>query len=94
MATYLMFGKYSLESIGKISAARTKSATAAIGDCGGQLKGGYALLGEKDLVLIAEFPSTEAAMKASVALSKLLGIGFTTAPAVSIEEFDKLLAKG
>jgi uncharacterized protein with GYD domain len=94
MATYLMFGKYSKDSIGQISAARTKSAAAAIGDCGGQLKSGYALLGEKDLVLIAELPSTEAAMKASVALSKLLGIGFTTAPAVTVDEFDKLFAKG
>lgn len=94
MATYLMFGKYSKDSIGQISAARTKSAAAAIGDCGGQLKSGYALLGEKDLVLIAELPSTEAAMKASVALSNLLGIGFTTAPAVTVDEFDKLLAKG
>lgn len=94
MATYLLFGKYSLESIGKISAARTKSATTAIGELGGQVKGGYAMLGETDLVLITEFPSTEAAMKASVALSKLLGIGFTTAPAVTIEEFDKLFSKG
>ena len=94
MVTYLMFGKYSLEAVGQISAARTKSAAAVIQDCGGQIKGGYALLGEKDLVLIVELADTETAMKASVALSKLLGIGFTTAPAVSIEEFDKLLAKG
>jgi uncharacterized protein with GYD domain len=94
MSTYLLFGKYSKDSIGQISAARTKSAASVIGDSGGQLKGGYALLGEKDLVLIAELPSTEAAMKASVGLSKLLGIGFTTAPAVTVEEFDKLFAKG
>ncbi len=94
MATYLMFGKYTHEAAGQISAARTKSATTAIGEAGGQLKGGYAMLGEKDLVLIAEFPGTEAAMKASVALSRLLGIAFTTAPAVTIEEFDKLFPKG
>ena len=61
---------------------------------GGQIKGGYALLGEKDLVLVVELADTQAAMKASAGLSKLLGIGFTTAPAVSIEEFDKLFAKG
>jgi len=94
MATYLMFGKYTHEAVGQISTARTKSAAGVIGDCGGQLKGGYALLGEKDLVLIVELPGTEAAMKASAGLSKLLGIGFTTAPAVTVEEFDKLFAKG
>ena len=58
---------------------------------GGALKAGYALLGDKDLVLVVEFPGTDKAMKASVALSKLLGIGFTTAPAVSVEDFDKLI---
>jgi hypothetical protein len=29
-------------------------------------------------------------MKTSVALSRMLGIGFSTAPAVSVETFDKL----
>jgi hypothetical protein len=35
-------------------------------------------------------PDTEQAMKTSVALSKMLNISFTTAPAVSVETFDKL----
>jgi uncharacterized protein with GYD domain len=91
MATYLMFGKYSSDAVGKISAERTKNAAAKIGDAGGEVKAGYALLGEKDLVLIVEFPGIEEAMKASVALSKLLGISFATSPAVSVEEFDKLV---
>ena len=92
MATYILFGKYSIDALGKISAARTKSANAILGDCGGVLKAAYALLGETDLVLVVEFPSMEKAMKASVSLSKQLGIGFKTAPAVSVEEFDKLIA--
>jgi uncharacterized protein with GYD domain len=91
MATYLMFGKYSIDALAKISAARTKSANAMIGDCGGVLKAAYALLGETDLVLVVEFPSTEKAMKASVSLAKQLGIAFKTEPAVSVEEFDKLI---
>jgi hypothetical protein len=33
------------------------------------------------------------AMQASVALNKLTGISFTTLPAVTVEEFDKLIAK-
>ena len=92
MTTYLMFGKYSIDALAKISAARTKSANAILGDCGGVLKGAYALLGETDLVLIVEFPSIDKAMKASVSLAKQLGIAFKTAPAVSVEEFDKLIA--
>jgi uncharacterized protein with GYD domain len=51
----------------------------------------YALLGEKDLVFIVNFPGTEQAIKASVALSKATGIAFTTLPAVTVEEFDKLI---
>jgi uncharacterized protein with GYD domain len=91
MATYLMFGKYSHESIKQISAQRSKDATAVISEAGGELKGGYALLGEYDLVLIVDFPGMQEAMKTSVALAKLLGISFTTSPAMSIEEFDKLV---
>ncbi len=94
MATYLMFGKYSIDAVGKISALRTKNATAVIGDLGGKVNAAYALLGEKDLVLIVELPGTEEAMKASLALSKLLGISFATLPAVSVEEFDKLIKGG
>ncbi len=91
MATYFMFGKYSNNALAKIGASRTKDASAIIGDCGGALKAAYALLGETDLVLIAEFPSMEKAMKASVAMSKKYEIGFITAPAVGVEEFDKLI---
>ena len=94
MVTYLMFGKYSIDTVGEISAERTVKATAIIGDSGGEVKAAYALLGETDLVLIVDFPGVKEAMKASVALSKLLGISFTTSPAVSVEEFDKLIEGG
>jgi uncharacterized protein with GYD domain len=86
-----MFGKYSHDSIKEISADRTKQATALIEENGGEVKSGYALLGKTDLLLIVEFPSVEKAIKASVGLSQLLGIAFSTSPAVSIEEFDKLI---
>ena len=91
MATFLMFGKYSSEGIKDISAARTDKAEDLVKEAGGKIKGGYALLGDVDLVLITDFKNNEQAMKASVGLSKLLGIGFNTAPAVEIKDFDRLV---
>ncbi|HUV29153.1 MAG: GYD domain-containing protein [Anaerolineales bacterium] len=91
MPTYVMFGEYSHDSIKEISAERTQKASQLISDNGGSVKSGYALLGDTDLVLVVDFPSNNAAMKASVGLTKLLGIAFSTAPAVSMEEFDKLV---
>jgi uncharacterized protein with GYD domain len=92
MGTFFMFGRYTQESIKAISAERTNKAEALVEKFGGKLISGYALLGDVDLVLIVEFPGKEEAMKASVALAKILGIGFTTAPAVTVGTFDKLTA--
>lgn len=91
MATYLMFGRYSAEAAKAISAARTKKSMDLIKKYGGELKTGYALLGKTDLVLVVDLPDTERAMQTSAALTKLLGISFVTSPAVSIEQFDKLM---
>lgn len=93
MGTFFMFGRYSHDSIKDISAKRTNKTKELIVELGGTLKSAYALMGEIDLVLIVEFPGKEEAIKASVALSKMLGIGFTTAPAVTVETFDKLVAE-
>jgi uncharacterized protein with GYD domain len=92
MGTYLLFGKYTQDSLKKISPRRTSSAAALIRKNGGELKSGYALLGDVDLVLIADFPDNTKAMKASIELSRAFGIGFQTAPAVSVEFFDNLMA--
>ena len=91
MGTFFMFGRYSQESIKAISAERTEKTKALFEKYGGRLVSGYALLGDVDLVLIVEFPGKEEAIKASVALSKMLGIGFSTAPAVTVETFDTLI---
>ncbi len=91
MATFFMFGKYSLEGMKGISAGRSTKAIALIKKHGGELKAGYALLGDVDLVLIVEMPDTGQAMKTSAALAKLLGASFNTAPAVSMDEFDMLM---
>ena len=91
MATFIMFGKYSLEAIEKISAKRTEKAVGLIRELGGEVKSMYVLLGKHDLLFIVDLPGTEQALKASVALSKMAGISVTTSPAMSVEEFDKLV---
>lgn len=93
MATFVVFGNYSLEGMKGISAERTDKAAKLIKKFGGEMKAMYALLGKTDLVAIVDFPGTEQAMQASVALTKLTGIQFTTAPAVSVEVFDQLMAE-
>jgi len=91
MASYIMFGKYSPEALKAVSAKRSDDAMALIKKYGGEFKSGYALLGDVDLVVIVNIPDTEHAMQVSAALTKLLGISFRTAPAISIEQFDKLM---
>ena len=91
MTTFLMFGKYSAQAIKEMSPARTQKAVALIKQLGGEVKAMYALLGETDLLLVVNLPGVESAMKASLALGKMTGIAFTTCPAVTVEEFDKLV---
>jgi uncharacterized protein with GYD domain len=91
MMTFLMFGKYSPESLREVSAERTDSAVDLIQRSGGQVRSMYALLGERDLVLVVDFPSVEDAMKTSIALGRLTGIAFFTNAAVSVDRFDELI---
>jgi uncharacterized protein with GYD domain len=93
MTTFLMFGKYSSEAVKGISTQRTSKSNSLIKKLGGKVHAMYALMGEKDLLLIVSFPGVEQAMKASVALSKLSGIAFTSVPAVTVDKFDKLIRK-
>jgi uncharacterized protein with GYD domain len=91
MAIYFLFGKYSQEAMKGMSPQRTQEANRLIEKFGGKVKEIYGLLGEIDLVIIADFPGNSEAMKASIALSKLTNISFKTAPAVTVEEFDKMI---
>jgi uncharacterized protein with GYD domain len=92
MSTYVLFGKYTPESVRSVSAKRTEEADKLIKSLGGEIKAGYALLGDIDLLFVVELPDNDAAIKASTGLTKLTGIGFRTAPAVTIKEFDRLMS--
>lgn len=93
MATFFMFGKYSSEAVKGMCAERTDKIVSLIKKFGGEVNSMHALLGKIDLIFIANFPQIEQAIKASVALSKLTGISFTTSQAVTVEEFDKLISE-
>jgi uncharacterized protein with GYD domain len=93
MATFFMFGKYSSEALKEMSAERTEKAVSLIKKFGGEVKSMYALLGEQDLILIVDFPEIGQAMKASVGLTKMTGVSFTTSPAVAVEDFDMMIAE-
>lgn len=90
MATFFMLGKYSPEAIKGISPKRTEKSNSVIKKFGGEVISMYALLGEYDLALIVSLPGIEEVMKASLSLNKLTGISFSTLPAISVEQFDKL----
>lgn len=91
MSKYLMLGKYSSEAVKGISAGRTKKVVDVIKKQGGKVIGMYALIGPRDLAFIVDMPSNAALLRASIAINKLTGIGFSSSPALSVEEFDKIV---
>ena len=92
MATFIMLGQYSSESLRLVSRQRTEKAIELIERFGGKVSAMYATLGECDLVFVVTFAGVNEAMKASVALGKLTGIAFKSLPAVTVQEFDTLTA--
>jgi uncharacterized protein with GYD domain len=51
----------------------------------------YALVGNYDLAFVVDFPGIAQLLKASVALTRGTGISFISSPAVSVQEFDKII---
>ena len=93
MTTFFMFGKYTPGAINEISAERTQLVTNEIKNLGGQVNAMHVLLGEYDLLFCVALPAIEDAIKASVVLTKLTGISFTTCPAVEVKAFDSMIPK-
>ena len=93
MGIFFMFGKYSAKAVEQISAERTQQAVDEIKKLGGEVNAMHVLLGEYDLLFCVALPGIDEAIKASVTLSKLTGIAFTTCPAVTVEAFDRLVAE-
>ena len=93
MPIFMLFGKYTSESLKGISSKRTEQAANLIEKHVGKVISMYAVLGEHDLVFTLDFPGEEKVMAASVALNKLTDISFTTSPVVEVEKFDRLMAE-
>lgn len=91
MATFILIGKYTVEAVKEISASRTKKATGIIENNSGKILSAFVTMGENDLYLALQFPGMNEALKTSVELTKATGIAFITLPAVSLEEFDRLM---
>ncbi len=85
-----MMGRYAIDSLKDVSAGRTEDAIKVITELGGEVRAMYALLGDIDILFIVDLPGNEEAVKASLLLSTLTGIGFSTAPAIEVPEFDRL----
>jgi uncharacterized protein with GYD domain len=92
MATFVMTGKYTPQALADLSAKRTKDALSIIKKNKGEVQLMYATLGQNDLLFVLDFPGLKEALKTSVALAKLTGIGFTTSAAVPVNVFDKLMS--
>ena len=93
MPIFMMFGKYTKDSLRGASAQRTREAIKIIEKNGGKVISMYAVLGEHDLVFTLDFPDTEKALSTSVALNKLTAITFTTSPVIEVEKFDSMLSE-
>lgn len=93
MHAYFMFGRYSQESLKGISARRTEEAVGIIESFNGQVTAMYALLGQFDLVVIANLPGNREALEASIALTRSTGIDFVTAPAIAVDRFDEFIER-
>ena len=93
MPIFIMFGKYTQDSLKDASAQRTKKAVKIIEKNGGKVVSMYAVMGEHDLVFTLDFPDAEKALAASVALNMVTGISFATSPVVDVEKFDRLISK-
>ena len=93
MSTFFMFGKYTPDAIRDISTERTDEAVKLIENAGGKIVSMHAVLGEYDLIILAEFPDVKEAMKASVGLNMITGISFSTIPALPAADFDKMVSE-
>ena len=93
MQTFFFFGTYTHEALEGIDARRTKQAEETIAGFGGKLRSVYALLGDHDIVMIADLPGVPEAMQVSIRLNQETGISFSSCPALPVADFDRVASE-
>lgn len=95
MLTYISLMKWTAKGIENIQEApqRTEEAIKLLEEMGGKLIGFYYLMGEYDMVGIAEAPSEEVAMAFLTALAAAGNVRTTTQRAFTREEAAEMLKK-
>ena len=93
MTSFFLFGSYTQDAMDGIDASRTRKAEEIISGFGGRLSSVYALLGEYDIVMIAELPGVPEALQVSIALTRDTGIAFSSCPAIPVADFDRVASK-
>jgi uncharacterized protein with GYD domain len=93
MTRFFFFGTYTEHAIKGIDAKRTKLAADVIEGFGGHVLSVHALLGNDDIVIIADLPGVPEAMQVSLSLHRKIGIRFASIPALPVAEFDRLASE-
>ena len=94
MQTYVSlvkFTQHGLQTMKEKGIERAEMVKQNVKALGGKLLQAYYCLGEYDVVAVWEFPDNKTAMKAAVLNASLGHIQITTMPAVSRDEWKKLL---
>jgi len=94
MPVYVSLVKFTREGIMTMKdqgIARSNKVKRNVEELGGKLLAAYYCLGEYDVVAILEFPDNKTAMKAAVRNASIGHIAITTMPAVTRDEWAKLL---
>ena len=93
MATYISFIQYTQQGLQKIkeSPGRLDQAKKAYEAAGGKLKDIYLVMGEYDIVVVAELPSDDAVAKLALSLGAAGNIRTRTSRAFTEAEYRKLI---
>ncbi len=94
MPIYVSLVKFTREGIMTMKdqgIARSDKVKQNIEELGGKLIAAYYCLGEYDVVAVLQFPDNKTAMKAAVKNASIGHIAITTMPAVTRDEWAKLL---
>lgn len=94
MPTYISFIQYTQQGLQKIkdSPGRLDQARKAYEAAGGKLKDFYLVMGEYDIVVVADLPNDDAAAKLALSLGAAGNIRTRTSRAFTEAEFRKLVS--